>query len=55
MQYTIMSDTLKKLELEFNPFEPSASGVPLGSKLVLPTPLGLGRALFLTAIRPDAE
>ena len=39
MQYTTMSDTLKKLELEFNPFEPSASGAPLGSDLVLPAPL----------------
>ena len=34
-----MSDTLKKLELEFNPFEPSASGVPLGSEIVLPPTL----------------
>ena len=34
-----MSDTLKKLGLEFNPFEPSASGAPLGSELVPPAPL----------------
>ena len=39
MQHTVMSDTLKKLELAFNPFEPSASGAPLGSELVLPAPL----------------
>ena len=34
-----MSDTIKKLELEFNPFEPSASGAPLGSELAFPTAL----------------
>ena len=34
-----MSDTLNKLELEFNPFEPAASGAPLGSELVPPAPL----------------
>ena len=34
-----MSDTLNMLELEFNPFEPAASGAPLGSELVPPTSL----------------
>lgn len=34
-----MSNTLKKLELEFNPFEAAASGAPLGSELVPPPPL----------------
>ena len=34
-----MSNMLRKLGLEFNPFEPSASGAPLGSKLVLPDTL----------------
>ncbi len=34
-----MSDTLNKLELEFNPFEPAASGAPLGSELVPPASL----------------
>ena len=34
-----MSTMLRKLELEFNPFEPSASGAPLGSDLVLPAAL----------------
>ncbi len=39
MQHAIMSDMLLKLGLEFNPFEPSASGAPLGSELVPPTTL----------------
>ena len=34
-----MSDTLKKLDLKFNPFEPAASGAPLGSEIVPPTAL----------------
>ena len=36
-----MSNMLKKLGLEFNPFEPSASGAPLGSNLVLPDALAV--------------
>lgn len=34
-----MSDMLQKLELEFNPFEPSASGAPLGSEITPPETL----------------
>lgn len=34
-----MSDMLKKLELEFNPFEAAASGAPFGSEIVLPPTL----------------
>jgi len=41
MQQTVMSNMLRKLGLEFNPFEPSASGAPLGSKLVLPDALAM--------------
>ena len=39
MQHTVMPDTLKKLELEFNPFEGAASGAPLGSEIILPPTL----------------